>query len=253
MSPEAAPARERSGVVPLRSARFTFAPASSNALSMPVARAAVAENDGLDQRGPAEVVDVVERRAGRDQLAHDAVVAEMRGRDQRGAVVAAGDELGARAARERGFSARRRRPRRSSPRRSGRARARRIGAGRQQRADRVALAEERRDMQRRASIGIARVDRMAAGRETRNRGDVATHHRRKQAGIACALDGRRRDLRKCGQRATTRSETRTNGMIRTVSPFRAKRRFYRGERSLASMPKPWRGRVPSNMSGRTLE
>jgi hypothetical protein len=37
-----------------------------------------------------QVVDVVERRAGGDQLAHDAVVAEVRGGDQRGAVVAAG-------------------------------------------------------------------------------------------------------------------------------------------------------------------
>ena len=48
-------------------------------------------------------------------------------------------------------------------------------------------------------MGIAGVDRIAACRETRNRGDVAAHHRRKQAGIACTLDGRRRDLRKCGQ------------------------------------------------------
>ena len=45
--------------------------------------AAIAEHDQLDQRGPAEIVDVIERRAGRDQHAHDLGVAEMRGGDQR--------------------------------------------------------------------------------------------------------------------------------------------------------------------------
>jgi hypothetical protein len=54
-----------------------------------VARAAVAQHDRLDERGPAQVVDVVERRAGADQLAHDRVVAEVRRGDQRRAVVAA--------------------------------------------------------------------------------------------------------------------------------------------------------------------
>ena len=69
---------------------------------------------------------MVERRAGLDQLAHDAVVAEVRGGDQRGAVVAAGDEPGAGAELEqqRAASLRRRPRRRSSPRRSGRSPAR---------------------------------------------------------------------------------------------------------------------------------
>jgi hypothetical protein len=38
---------------------------------------------------------MVQRRAGGDQLAHHAVVAQVRGGDQRRAVVAAGGELGA--------------------------------------------------------------------------------------------------------------------------------------------------------------
>ncbi len=62
-----------------------------------VARAAVAEHDGFDERRPVQVVDVVERRAGGDQAAHDAAVAEVGGGDQRGAVVAAGDLVRARA------------------------------------------------------------------------------------------------------------------------------------------------------------
>src|SRR6188768_2963660 len=41
--------------------------------------AAVTEHDRLDYRGPAEVVDVVERRLGGDQRAHDLVVTEVRG------------------------------------------------------------------------------------------------------------------------------------------------------------------------------
>src|SRR3569832_203163 len=44
-----------------------------------VALSAVAEHDRLDQRRPAEIVDVGERRAGRDQGPHDLVMAKMRG------------------------------------------------------------------------------------------------------------------------------------------------------------------------------
>ena len=58
-----------------------------------VARTAVAQHDRFDQRRPAQVVDVIERRAGADQLAHDFHVAEVRGGNERGAVVAARDVL----------------------------------------------------------------------------------------------------------------------------------------------------------------
>ena len=53
--------------------------------------AVVAEHDAHEQRGPAHRVDVVERSLGRDQRAHDVRVSKMRGRDQRGTVIVAGD------------------------------------------------------------------------------------------------------------------------------------------------------------------
>ncbi len=68
-----------------------------------VTLAAIAEHDRLDQGGPAQIVDVVERCFGRDQRAHDFVVSEMRGGDQRGAFIGAGDVRGRAAAREREF------------------------------------------------------------------------------------------------------------------------------------------------------
>ena len=58
-----------------------------------VARAAVAEDRGFDQGGPAEIVDMIERRAGADQFPHHAIVAEVRGGDQGGAVVDARDDF----------------------------------------------------------------------------------------------------------------------------------------------------------------
>ncbi len=88
--------------MPLRSAMFTFAPASTSACSVARWRApAVAQHDRLDERRPAEIVDVVERRLGDDERAHHLVVAEVRRGDQRRAVVAAGDVGGLAADRER--------------------------------------------------------------------------------------------------------------------------------------------------------
>ena len=53
----------------------------------------VPEDHRLDQRGPAQVVDVVERCSGADQFADNAIVAKMGCRNQRGAVIDAGDLL----------------------------------------------------------------------------------------------------------------------------------------------------------------
>ena len=50
-----------------------------------VRRAAVAEDHGLQQRGPAELVDVILVDRGREQKLHRLDMAVMRGRDQRGA------------------------------------------------------------------------------------------------------------------------------------------------------------------------
>ena len=60
-----------------------------------MARATVAEHNGLDHCRPVQIVDVIERRARIDELPNQAVVSEMRGGDQRGAVLAAGRQLGA--------------------------------------------------------------------------------------------------------------------------------------------------------------
>ena len=61
---------------------------------------AIAQHDRFDQRRPAEVVDVIERRAATDQNAHDLDMAQMRRGDQRGSVVTAGDVRGTAAQRE---------------------------------------------------------------------------------------------------------------------------------------------------------
>ena len=60
-----------------------------------MARSAVTENDGFDQGGPVQVVYVVQRCAGGDQLFDHAVVPKVGSCDKRGAVVSAGDQFGA--------------------------------------------------------------------------------------------------------------------------------------------------------------
>ena len=141
-----------------------------------VARAAVAQHDGLDHRRPVQVVDVVQRRPGADELAHDAVVPQVRRGDQRRAVVAAGHQL----ARSRPAPAaraafpRRRRRRRWSPRRSGRSPARR---GRRRHAPAGAAPRagaRRRPRARRCGPGR----RAASGRRRRPAGGPAPPGRR---------------------------------------------------------------------------
>src|SRR5262249_58742010 len=56
-----------------------------------VVAAAIAEHDRLEQGGAAEIVDVVERRLGRDQGAHDVHVPAMGGGGQCRIVIGTGD------------------------------------------------------------------------------------------------------------------------------------------------------------------
>jgi hypothetical protein len=49
----------------------------------------VAKDDRLEESGPSEIVDVVERRTGSDQTADHLVMAQMCGGNKRGAVVGA--------------------------------------------------------------------------------------------------------------------------------------------------------------------
>ena len=61
-----------------------------------VAQAAVAQHDGFDHGRPVQVVDMVQRRTGRNQLPDHPVMAQVGGGDQCRAVIATGDLLGGR-------------------------------------------------------------------------------------------------------------------------------------------------------------
>ncbi len=125
--------------------------------------AAIAEHDRLDDRSPAQIVDVIERRLGRDQRAHDFIVAEMRGGDQRGAVIGACDVGGLAAAFERDLEHRHVVGDGGDRDDVVLLRFQRIGIGAEphQCARRVGLVHEGGDMQRRAAVSIAGVDRRA--------------------------------------------------------------------------------------------
>lgn len=51
-------------------------------------RPSIAQDNRLDERGPTEIVDVIERRTGGDELAHDLDVPMVRSRNDRYAAVA---------------------------------------------------------------------------------------------------------------------------------------------------------------------
>ena len=163
--------------------------------------AAIAEHDGLHQGGPAEIVDVVERRAGRDQDAHHLGVAEMRGRDQRRALVRAGDRLGVGAAGERELQHRDV----VGHGRDGddvvflRVERIRIGAALEQRLRGRLVAEMRRDMQRRAAVRILRVRALPGRDQPLDLGGIAFRGRGMQAGVDPQLGLAGRDLRRGGQ------------------------------------------------------
>src|SRR5262245_22081793 len=56
-----------------------------------VALATIAEHNSLYERGPTKVVDMIEWRTGFDQCLHHRIVAQMRGGDQGGSVISAGN------------------------------------------------------------------------------------------------------------------------------------------------------------------
>jgi hypothetical protein len=150
-----------------------------------MAAPALPEDHGLEQRRPAEIVDMVERRAAADQLPDDVVMPEMRGRDERGAVIDAGDELGARAAGDqcldhRGVVAHRR------DRHGvvalvvedgG------IGARGEERPGCAAVTLEGGDVERRPPVAVAGVDVGAGGREAPDGVGVVPRRRRVEVAI----------------------------------------------------------------------
>ena len=91
ISRKAAPPRVRSGVTPLAVRDVDVrAGLDQQPHDLGMHRPAVAEDHGFEQRGPAELVDVILVDRGAEQDAHRLRVAVMRGRDQRRAAVAVG-------------------------------------------------------------------------------------------------------------------------------------------------------------------
>lgn len=150
-----------------------------------VTLAAVAEHDRLDHRGPAEIVDMIERRFRRDQRALDFIVTEMRGSDERGAVIGAGDVRRLAAACKRGLEHRYV----IGDRGDGDdvvllcLQRVRVGAETHQGARGIRLAHEGGDMQRRARVAVARIDRRARLHQLFDFSNVAFGGRRMQASI----------------------------------------------------------------------
>jgi hypothetical protein len=148
--------------------------------------AAIAKDDGFHQRGPAQIVDVIERRARRDQPAYDLGVTEMGGRDQGGAVIDRGDGARIAAAFQRDRQALRIVGDGCDGDDVVAAEFQLIGVGLQaQQGPRgIVLFLEDRNMQRGALLRVGGVDRIARTYAAFNRRDIAARGRLVQAGIA---------------------------------------------------------------------
>ena len=72
---------------------MTCARSQQGAQALLMARATIAKHDDFNQRCPVQVVDMVQRRARSNQLLDHPIMTQMRGGDQGGAVVAAGDQF----------------------------------------------------------------------------------------------------------------------------------------------------------------
>ena len=195
--------------MPRPSARFGIrAGGDERAQCLDVALAAVAEHDRLDHRRPAQVVHVVERRAGGDQHPDDLVVTEVRGGDQRGAVVGAGHVLRAGAAFERDLE------HRHVVGDGGdghdvvalRVERVRVCAALHEHPGGVVLPAVRGDVQRRAPVAVAQLAVRAGGDEALDLGDVAGGGRGVQAGVRADFRLGGRDL--CERLHARRGEKR---------------------------------------------
>jgi len=166
-----------------------------------MAAPALPENHRLEERRPAEIVDMVERRAGADQLPDDAVMPEMRRSDQRGAVIDAGDERSARAAGDQRLDHRgvvaHRRDRHGvvalAVEEGG------IGARGEERSGGGAMPLEDGDVERRPPVAVAGVEVGAGGREAPDGVGVVPGRCRVEVPIGGDLSRRRRHL---GRRRT---------------------------------------------------
>jgi hypothetical protein len=186
------------GAAPPRSARLTLAPARTSCLEAgDVPLAAVAEYDRFDQRRPAKLVDVVERCLGGDQRAHNLVVAEMGGGNQRRAVIGAGDVRCLAAKLQCELEHRHVIGDGGNGDDVVALRLERVGVGAAtcQSLGGAGLFEESRDMQRCAAVTIAGIDQCAGGAEALDRGDVACGAGRVQALIGGNFGRAGRNLR----------------------------------------------------------
>jgi hypothetical protein len=179
----------------------TLAPAFTSAAreGVGVSRAAVAEHDGFHQRRPAQIVDMVERRAGGDQHAHDLRMTEMGGGDKRGAVIDRGDGARVAAAVERDLEA----GQIVCDRRDGddvvapEFKPVRIRAETEQGTRGLVLLHEDGHMQRRSLLRIGGVERGTVADGALDRGNVALGCSGVKAAIRGDGVGRRCDLRGC--------------------------------------------------------
>ena len=139
---------------------------------------------------------MIERRAGRDQLAHHAGVAQVRGRDQRRAVVAAGHLGRARAQRQQQAQGLLVVRDRGDGHRVVAVAFQQVqvGAGLCQCPDGIALPGEGGDVQRRAPMRIARVEVGARRNQPGDPGGVAALSGGVQALVGRRLRGARADL-----------------------------------------------------------
>jgi hypothetical protein len=154
---------------------------------------------------------MIQRRARRDQLAHDAGVAQVRRRDQGCAVVSAGGEPGARAFGQKG-------PQRLAVVGDGgdghrvvtvvleRAQ---VGTGAGQRPDRGGVAGESRHVQGRAAVAVATIQLDPGGDQFRKGRQVAAMRGGVQSGIARHLVGPRAGL--CLRQGAGQSTDRQGG------------------------------------------
>src|SRR5262245_4240897 len=164
--------------------------------------AAVAQHDRLDQRGPPKIVDMIERRTGRDQHSHDFDVTEVRSRNQCGALIGAGNVVGL-------ATTVKRDPEHLHVVGDGgnrddvvllRFKSIWIGAKAYQDACGILLAHENGDVKRRAAVAVARIDRRASTYQALDFAGIASGGRGVQAAIGRYFGRARWDLRRSGSR-----------------------------------------------------
>ena len=159
--------------------------------------AAIAEHDAHDQGGPPHRIDVIERSLGLDQRLHDLHVPEMRRRDQRRPIVVAGDRARIGAALDPDLEQLHVIVDGSDGQKVEALQVARvrIGAEPQQCAHRLVMLAVGGDDQRRAAVGVLKVDLLALSDQFFDLGYVAVGGGGVQAGIDAKLAIRRRHLR----------------------------------------------------------